>query len=352
MPIFFGISLSAWQIILFILVTAISAIVVFLGWIWYFSLDRRTRSYDKQLQNDIRKNKAFSGIRDAARPEFIVTSDTRFSKFIGRIRKMAGFRSEKPYKIVPYDDDVIEPRKIESIRRRVRNIPGRDILGEDLVGAIRNQYAYKLALNREGVGNDVVEYFRTNLEAYEAAQKVLDLAKSDNYDKVTLISTDGNSANKDPLNDVFLPLVSAAENHCVGPAPDLEAKQKEIEHCREVLKLSLHLLWTHRMKGVEVSRSLDEDTCLQKYRDDVKNADNWAYWMISSEICEDGEFRRLRHIAWSIKNILNEHWDTGTHSELYPWGDSVKDMEYAERPFAIFHKRADEIHGGGGRREN
>lgn len=352
MASFFGFSLSALDFIAFLIITALSAVFVFLGWLWFASLDRKTRSYDKRLQDDIRTNDAFSGIRDAANPVFVVTSDTKLSKFTGRLRMLIGSFKEKPYKIVPYDDDVLEPRKIETIRRRVRHIPGRNILGEDLVGAIRTQYAYKLALNNEGVGNDVVEYFKSNLEEYDASQKVLDLAKSENYKNVTLVQNSSPSINKDPLNDVFLPLVSAAEEHCVNAVPDVESKHKQIENCQNTLKLSLNLLWWGKMQGIEVTKSLSEDECVSEYRDDIKNSENHAYWMLASNSCGDVEFRRLRHLGWSIENIVTEHWEEDTFSDLYPMGESIRHMDYAEKPFVIFHKNADEIHGGGSPRQN
>lgn len=185
MALFPGFPLSALESLLFILITIISGILVFFAGLWLVSLDRETQRYDNRLQRTIRENPAFSGIREAAQPEYIVTSDSRISKTIGRARKFLG-RSQRPQKIIPVDDDVIEPRKIEFIRQRSRNIAGRNILGRELTGAINSYYAYLLALNEEGVGSPIVEYFESNLEGYEDSQKIIDLGKSANFDEVTL----------------------------------------------------------------------------------------------------------------------------------------------------------------------
>lgn len=340
-------SLSTFETLLFIILTGISAVVAFLGWLWYAGLDRKTQKFDEQLQSDIEEDPAFRGIREAAYPEFIVTSDTRLSKFIGRVKKLLGFRTQKPYKIIPVDDGVLEPRKIEFIRQRVRRIPGRNILGDELVGAIRNYYAYQLALKKEGIGSGIVEHFESNLQEYEHSQKIVDLSKSSNYDKVVLTQNPSTDSDKDALNDVFLPLVRAAEHHCVRRADGLEMQREEIEHCRRVLKLTLFLLWTNHMKGIRVSEELTEDDCLSKYREDIRDADNWGYWMLPAEPCDEGEFERLRHLAWSINRIVEEYWDEESYSELYPHGDSIRKFDYVEAPFVIFQKDEQEFRGGG-----
>lgn len=339
--------LSAFEAVIFIAAVSVSAIIVFLGWIWYYDLDRRTHAYDEELCGAIQHDRAFSGIREVAQYEFIATSDSSLSKFIGRAKEFIGRGSEDPHKIIPVDEDVILPRKIEFIRERVQLIPGRNILGNELMGAIRNHYAYQLALSVESTDSPVIEHFESQLGEYEYSQKIADLSKSGLYDEITLLEQDTTNPDKDPLNDVYLPLVSRAEKHCVRPAPDLDSTGDQIDRCREVLQLSLFMLWARKMKGIEVTPNMDEEICITEYRTDIRDEDNWGYWMLSSGSCEQPEFERLRHLAWRIQDIIDEHWVDGAYSKLYPHGGSIREMEYAESPFVVFHKEEQEIRGGG-----
>lgn len=339
--------LSAAETLIFLLVVAFTALVGFLGWIWYYNLDRRTHAYDKKLRESIQTESSFSGIREVAKYEFIATSDTALSKFIGRARKMIGRSSGDPHKIIPVDEDVITPRKIEFIRQRVQLIPGRNILGNELMGAIRNHYAYQLALSVESPDSPVIEHFQSQLGEYDDAQKVNDLSNSSAYDEITLLQPHTTNSDKDPLNDVFLSLVSCAEKHCVRRAPDTVSTGEQIDRCREVLQLSLFMLWTRRMMGIEVQQTMAEDECLTEYRIDVRDEDNWGYWMLSAGSCDQSEFERLRHLAWRIQGVLEEHWEDENYSKLYPYGESIREIEYVDSPFVIFHKFEHEIRGGG-----
>jgi len=347
MPIPEYFPLSALETIIFLLVVTFSAAAVFLGWVWYFSLDRRTHVYDEKLRDAIRGESSFSGIREVAEYEFIATSDTRLSKFIGRAKKLIGRRSDDPHKIVPVDEDVILPRKIEFIRQRVQFMPGRNILGDALVGSLRNFYAYQLALSVESPDSPVLEHFQSELGEYEYSQKVNDLSDTAAYDEIALFQPDTDGSAKDPLNDVFLSLVNYAEDYCVGRASDVDSTRDEINRCREVLQLSLFLLWARKMMGIEVTPNMAEDDCLTEYRNDAREEDNWGYWMLPGSSCNQSEFERLRHLSWSIKALLEEHWEDENYSELYPYGDSIREMEFVESPFVIFHRDEQDIRGGG-----
>lgn len=335
------------DLLLSILLGISALIATFVGALWYWGLDRKTEVYDRQLRSDIKEDAAFSGIRRAARPEFIATSDAMISKFISKVKEWVGYKSEKPDKIVAVEGDTFEERKIEMIRERVREIPGKNILTRDLVATIRNHYAYKLALSTEDVESRVVEHFKSRLEEYEYSQQVNDLAKASHYDDISLIKDPNPNAKRDPLNDVFLRLVRAAEMHCVGPISDVAKKHEEIEKCREHLMLLFFGLWTKRMKGIEVRKELAENDCLPAYRADIRDEDNWGYWLLPNEKCDEEEFTRLRHMAWRMKNIVEEYWDEGAYFTLYPRGGSIREMEKVETPFLIVRKAEDEFRGGG-----
>lgn len=341
-----GFPLSALESLLFILITIISGILVFFGGLWLVSLDRETQKYDRRLRKAIRENPAFSGIREAAEPSYIVTSDSRISKTIGRAKKLLG-RSRRPQIIIPVDEDVIEPRKIEFIRQRSRNISGRNVLGRELIGAINSYYAYMMALNEEGVGSPVVEYFESVLEEYEESQKIVDLGKSANYEQVAFFG-DSTNGKKDPLNDIFLPLVKAAESHCIDPNTPLDAQRTAIEECRAVLKFTKFLLWSGRMVGARVGDALPTEECESAYRDDLQDGENWGYWMLSADTCTQEEFKRLRHLIWRLDEVVSYHWEDEPFISLHPARGSIREMEYVETPFVIFHLEEAEVRGGGG----
>lgn len=341
------ISYSTINLLISVLLGLLALVAAFVGALWYWGLDRKTEVYDEQLRTDIEEDAAFSGIRRAARPKFIATSDATVSKFISWVKEKTGRGSEKPDKIVAVEGGTLEDRKIEMIGERVREIPGKNILAPDLVATIRNHYAYKLALSLEGVDSRVVEHFQNRLEEYEYSRKVNDLAKPGHYEDITLIEDSNSDIEKDPLNDVFLRLVRAAELHCIGPISDITEKQVKIENCRENLMLLFFGLWAQRMKGVEVRRGLSEGDCLSAYRADIRDEDNWGYWLLPREKCDEEEFTRLRHMGWRVSNIIDEYWEDGSYSVFHPKGNSIIEMEQVKTPFVIFRKDEDEFRGGG-----
>lgn len=327
-----------------LLLALLGCIASFSAALWYWSLDRKTESYDKRLRADIENDEAFSGIQTAATTEFIATSDSNTSRMATQIKQLTGSRSGKPDKIVPVSGDTFEQRKIEMIRERCREIPGKNILDQDLVAAIRNYYAYKLALKREDVASDVVEHFQSKFESYEASERVSELGKSTTYEDVTLIETPGSE--RDPLNDIFLRVVEAAEEHCIRPVSNLGEKQEEIERCREFLMLTFFGLYARGIVGVELHEELDRDDCLKAYRTTIRDGDDRGYWLLPKTDCGEDEFNRLKYVGWQISEILNEYWGDKNYSGLYPNASSPKKIEYAETPFLLFRKDVGEFEGG------
>lgn len=341
----FGAILSNFEIIISLIVSIIGGVIAFLIALWYWGLDRKTERYDDDLRSDIQHDAAFSGIRMAAQQEFIATSNSVPSRANSLLKKVLRRPLKKPSKIVLVDTDSYEQRKIEMIRERVRRIPGRNILDPDLVGALRNHYAYKLALNTDGVKSETVEHFKTNLQEYDNAKKVIKLSESDNYRDITLIPPDNTDLTKDPLNDVFLRLVALAEKYCVQQQSGPDAKHQEIERCREILMPAFFGLWANHVVGIEIHQDLSEEGCLSVYRGDIRDSDNWGYWMLPDRPCDDDEFERMRHIAWSINRIIKHHWDD-PYNSLYPEGESLREMNQVQEPFAIFQKEEYVVRGG------
>lgn len=311
-----SLSLSVVDLILTIASTAVTIFLGFVGMIWYLGLDRQTRSYDKEIRSDIEREKAFSGIRSAARTKFVATSPNRVSRLLSTVQRVAGVMSDKPHKIVTVQGQSIEERKIEMIRERVREMPGRNILRAEFIGAIRNHYAITIALSQEDVGSAVVEHFQANLENYQHAQKVIDLADEGSYENVCLFDSEQTDEQKDALNDIFLRLVEAAERFCVSPISDPDDQRREIETCRELIMLAFFSLWTQRMKGVEVGEDMEEDYCISAYRDDIRDEENWGYWLLPERECGQDEFERIQHLGWRVDDILEQYWGEEIYSKL------------------------------------
>lgn len=313
---------------------------------YYLGLDRQTKNYDKEIRNEIRNDPTFSGLGNSADVRYIPTSDNRISKMKTKIDTSWGKVSGKPDKIVLVNGDNIEQRKIEFIRERVREIPGKNLLGQDLIGAIRNYYAYNLALQTDGVSSGVVEHFKSNFEEYEPSKKVTDLGEPDHLEEVLLIDHLPEDTEKDVLNDVFLPLVRAAELYCVGNAPTANSKRKEVERCERLLRLAFFGLWTQRLKGVEVTKDHARDECVAAYRNDIRDEDNWGYWLLPESVCDEKEFKLIRYLAWKMEDKIEEYWEDGTYTKLHPKAESVKNMEHVEKPFILFQKNEEEFRGG------
>lgn len=331
------------------IVYLILSIPIFIGsliiGLYYLSLDRSAEAYDEQIRENIRQESEFSGIRSAADEKFRVTSNTKISRLVSLIRSKIS-RTKTPEKFVHMDKDAEEEAQIEVIRERARQIPGRSILRKDFVGALRAHYMHSMALSEEGVNSAVVEHFRDTFELYDEAPKVRTLSKPEKYSEITLLDTNPDEG-RDPLNDVFLPLVECAEKYCVDAVDSVNEQQDAIERCRGMLMQSFFILWTGQMKGVELNKSIESDRCKNLYRRDIRDNDNFGYWLISEEYCDEDEFRRLRHIGWRIGDFIDEHWNGADVSKLHPHCDSIPEMEYVPSPFFVYLKDEDRIRGGG-----
>jgi len=325
----------------------IGMISAFVSFLWYSNLDRKTEQYDEELREDIEQKSDFSGITRAAHPKFITTSDSTFSKSKAIVEKQLGKYSGKPDKLVVVSGDNENERKIEMIRERVREIPGKNILASELVAAIRNHYAYRLALSREKVGSRVVEHFKSERDEYEFSNRVTELAQTDSYYNVTIFDESSDEEGSDPLNDIFLRIVEAAEQYCVAPAEGIEQTHETIEDCQSILMLTFFGLYAQSMKGAKIGGDRSRDQYINGYRSDIRDDDNWGYWILPKNQCDEEDFERIRYIGWKIEDILNEHWRNNIYSTLYTKGDSIREMEYVETPFLIFQKDEEQFRGGG-----
>ena len=340
------ISVARLELIGTLILVVISAGTAFVGALWYLGLDRQTEQYDNRLREDIEQEAAFSGIQRAAEQDFIATSDSTTSKVTSQVEKLRGRWSENPDKIVVVSGDTLSARKTEMIRERCREIPGKTILSSELTAAIRNHYAYRLALSTEDVSSEVAEHFQSKFEEYEHSERVNELAKPENYEEVTVLN-DRLDGERDPLNDVFLRIVEAVERHCVSPISDVNRKGEEVERCRSLLMLTFFGLYAQKMKGVEFHDELSQDACENEFRTAIRTDDNWGYWVLANGACDEAEFKRVRHICWRLGNILDEYWESGEYSELYPQGESIRKLEYVLEPFVVYQKEEEQIRGGG-----
>lgn len=330
---------------LFGLITAIPA---FVGALWYFGLDRKTGAYDKELRSDIEGEEAFRGIREAAYPSFVTTSNSAASRFTSQLQVALGKLSERPHKFVVVEGDTIEERKIEIIRERCREIPGKLVLNPEVVAAIRNHYSYKLALASDDIDSSVAEHFKRKFESYEFSKRVKELADSSTFSRISLLDGSDREIDRDALNDVFLPVVRATERWCIRPITDVDEKRKEIDRCRGLLMLTFFGLYAKSMKGIVVHDGLGRKDCVSAYNRDIRDENNWGYWLIPTENCDEEEFRRLRHMGWRVSRLIAGYLSDIDYTQLHPPAESLRMMEYVESPFWVFQKEEEVFRGGGG----
>lgn len=347
MPALPSISPSLVETILTLGLTIITAILAFGGSIWYFSLDRQTESFDEDLRERIEEDPSFSGIRESAETKYIATSANRTSKVVSSARKQLGKLADKPDKIIVVSSDDITQRRIEMIRERSREIKGRNLLSKDLVATLRNHYAYQLAVSEEDIDSEVVEHFQTAFEEYNHAKKVEQLSDPERYEEVILVNGEHPEDRPDILNDIFLPLVEAVEDYCINCLSDPTEIRKGINRCQQPLMVLFFGLWAQRAKGVRVTPSLSKEACIKAYREDIRDEDNWGYWMLPATKCDEEEFERLRHLAWSIDRLVDQYWEDEPHSILHPNADSIRDMEPVSTPFIVYQKEEQVFRGGG-----
>lgn len=317
--------------------------VAYLAGLYYFSLDRKTKKYDEKVRNTIRTDPAFSGITEAAETEIEPTSDSTLSKGITVVKELGGDRT-KPDKVVKVDGETELERREEILFERAKEIPGKNILRPNIVGAIRNYFAYKIALDDDEYSGDVAKHFKDKLEEYDCSAKITQIAKPDRYEDVVLID-ESNGADLDPLNDIFLDLVSAAEKYCVDPHSHVNDKEDAIEECREFLMLALWSLWTNNMRGVKVQEDKNQDRYIGVYRDAAKADLDWTLWVMPCKECDESEFKRIRHLGWKINDIVDQHWDD-EFSTHHSHGNSIRNMEFVPEPFVVYQKEESVIRGG------
>jgi len=283
----------------------------------------------------------------AAEPNFIATSPAHISKFTSAIKEARGRLSESPEKFVVVKGQNEEERKIEMIRERVRQIPGKNILSRELVGALRAHYSLQLAIKSEDVSSTIIEHFRSNFNNYEHASKVKDLADPENFENLLLLDDVQLDPKRDPLNDVFLELTRAAELYCIENRQNAHEKREALNHCEEVLMLAFFGMWARRTKGIEVHSELARGDCISAYRTDVRDNDNWGYWVLPKEQCGEDEFERIRHLCWRLESIVEQYWEDEPYLSLFPYNESIREMETVDVPFVVFQKEEKVYRGGG-----
>jgi len=105
-------------------------------------------------------------------------------------------------------------------------------------------------------------------------------------------------------------------------------------------------LWAQHVVGIIVQPEYGENECVSKYRRDIRDTENWGYWMLPGEKCNEDESKRLRHLAWSINQILDDHWVEDPYNILHPAGESLREMNLVRDQFALFQKEERVVRGG------
>ncbi|MFP9192992.1 hypothetical protein ACLI4Q_15230 [Natrialbaceae archaeon A-CW1-1] len=324
-----------------ILAFIVPAFIGFLVFYFYWDLDRKTEQFDERCREDLESEEAFRTIRRGAAIKFVVTSDTRRSKAKASIQKLKSERSNKPYKIVPVESQSEEERKKEIILERCKDIPGKNIIQPELLGALRNYYAYKLSLSQEGKESDVTQYFYEKFQSYEYAGRILDLRETEHYENICLIE----NQSERPIR-IFLQVLEGVEKHCLNHSEDLDKQEDEIERCREIMMFYFYGLWAGELKGFKLTKESDLSRCISKFREDIKQEDNSGYWILASNDIGKGNFGRFKNVGWKVENELNEYWGEENFTNLYPGKDSIPAMEYVENPFIIFKKNYESFNSG------
>jgi len=318
------------------------SLIAFLASYYWWSADRDAEKFDSRCRETVNKDPAFRGLK--RNPDrLIITSDTRTSRAVTTFKKIKDDLTGKPHQIVPIDGESRAERKKRVLLERCKEIPGKNILDADLVACLRNFYAYKLALKEEGVDSETTHHFKKKIESHKFAGRVQYLSDSENYGEITLL--DCVSSEKNALDDVFLPLLRGAERYCIKPYSDVEKQRQEIGRCREFIMYTFWGMYQGDLVGMDITEDIERDECVQLYRRDVRDGDRVGYWLLGEE-CEKQEFDEFKNIAWKIEDILDEYWNDGNFSELYPNAESIPQMDYVSLPFVIFQKDLDEFSSG------
>lgn len=340
-----GVSLDAIPSISIVetLLIIVPAAVTFLVFYFYWDLDQKTEKFDERCREDIRSEEAFHTIRKSADIEYIITSDTRRSKAKSALQKLSNSRSNKPYKIVPVESQSKEERKKEIILERCREIPGKNIIQPELLGAIRNYHAYKLALSQEGVDSNVTQHFHSKFQEYELSGRIADLTDTDHYENICLFGNPGE--NKRPLR-LFLRILEEVENECLVNSNNLDKHEKEINECRRRMMFLFYGMWSGDMKGAILTKDIGREIYTTKFREDIRENDNVGYWLAADFDGLNIDIGRFNNVAWKIDNILDEYWDEDNYTKLHPNADSIPQIEQVSYPFILFQKELEEFNGG------
>jgi|AntDeeMinimDraft_4_1070355.scaffolds.fasta_scaffold05912_3 hypothetical protein len=314
---------------------------------YYWGLDHQSNQFDDQVRTEIKSQPALKGLERTSDTKLIATSNERSSKAISKLQQLRGRRTETPDKIIVFDSDDLEHRKIEMIRDRVRTIPGQTILNNDLIATIRAYYGYRVCLATEDVGSSVTAHFQNQLEKYEFSEQVKALGKAENLDTVMLDHVDGEAEDKDPLNDVFLEMVEAVEQSYVGMSNSIEDTEELIEECQQVLVPFFLGLKYGKILGTVVDVGEDNNDYIRKYKLDIRDEDNWGYWMLTKNGCGEEQFDAVRHLCWRIDQLVEDGWGDEQFNKMHPKPEDLTEMEYVEQPFIILQKEERVYRGGG-----
>lgn len=325
--------------------TIAAGIISYVLFYYYFiDLDRKTESFDRDLRAEIREEPALRGIRENSNFAIISTSDTAVSTATVPLRKLRGTWSDVPHEIVPVDGRSPEERQKEVIRIHAREIPGKNIIQSDLVAAIRNYYAYKLALSELGPESEITHHYQSLFDEYDYSDRVRTLARPEHFDEVCIIEHDGEAIR--PLDDIFLEVLKGVERYCVATISDLDEQEREMERCREFMMEFFWGLYAEVMKGAVLNSEVNGDTYLGKFREDIRERDNIGYWVLPTPECNQQEFDRFLHIGWNVEQILDEYWHEENFSSLHPPTSSIPEMDFVDTPFLVFRKSLEEFGGG------
>lgn len=324
--------------------STLSGIVSFLVFAYHWSLDARSEKFSEQCKNHMSKSSSFRSIPNRTRKTIVVTSDSNTSKARSLLKRIRGSVSTKPQKIVPMESQSMEERKKEIIFENCKDIPGKLIIRRNLLGCLRNYFCYRYALENN-VEDEITLHFKTKFEEYENSNIVQTLASADYFQEISLVPD--HRGEKTPLDDVFLPILQGAQDHCVQPVRDRGLKEREIERCRAFMMQLFWRMYSQDMVGIIDDNRLTEGECVGKYRIDVKENDNIGYWLLPNSECGENEFKRFCYIGWKIQeDVLDEYWSKKNYEELYPDGGDIKDMEFVESPFIVFRKKLGEFQEG------
>lgn len=335
------------ELVATVVVTIVSAVIGFTISNYYWSLDHRANQFDDDVRTQIKAQPALNGLEGTANTQLIATSNDASSKAISRIQELRGRRGNNPDKIIVFETDDLEQRKIEMVRDRIRTIPGKTILNAELIASIRMYYGYRVCIATEGVDSIVTEHFKDQLEEYEFSEQVKALGKSENYETVMLNDADGEAEDRDALNDVFLKMVSAVERGYIQQSDSLEETEELVEECQQVLVPFFLGLRYGKILGVVADEETDNDEYIHKYRIDLRDNDNWGYWLLTDSQCEEDDFDAVRHLCWRIDQLVEDSWDSNNFNKIHPKPEDLTEMDYVETPFFILQME-ERIYRGGG----